>query len=613
MSKSLDYKKGIAEANYYKALIYTQRDDYFNAIDNFNKSIRIYKELNDTLGIAKVSNSIGLIEIKRGNYSKGLLNSLSAIQIFEEKNLYEDLSIAYNNLAEAYYNTHQVDKALEFNFKALGVREQLRDSSGIKNSNRNIAMLYSKRKEHRKAIEFYEKVLEMVNPKKDQSLRGDILPRIGEEYLQFKEYDKASAYLTEGLQYNRDIDNKSGTLRTLNSIGHLNLAQKNIKLAEFQINEAYALAQNSEDKNEVLRNFKLLVTLDSTKGNYQSAFSWQRQYYSLNHQIETQNQPKIPENAESISENFGDSNDSFTNETEDGIKEEQLQNLRLLSYGLIAAFVTALTILLLIHLKRKNTVKYTQELEEKNKQIQLQNDAILEQTHHLEEINKVKDRLFSIVSHDLKDSISSIKGFLDLLKDDSISKEEFNELIPELSENANNASLLLFNLLNWSKSQMQNLEPRPQLINIQDIFHDKLKLIEQKLEQKRIVLIDETQRDFVYADNSMIEIVIQNLLTNAVKFSRTGDIITISNKDYNGKSLLCIEDTGVGISKENIGKLFQNNNFTTIGTKNEKGTGLGLTICKELVELNKGRIWVESTLNVGSKFYVELPKAKPVE
>src|SRR5690606_30285309 len=137
--------------------------------------------------------------------------------------------------------------------------------------------------------------------------------------------------------YNRDIDNKSGTLRTLNSIGHLNLAQKNIKLAEFQINEAYALAQNSEDKNEVLRNFKLLVTLDSTKGNYQSAFSWQRQYYSLKNQIETQNQPKIPENAESISENFEDSNDSLANETEDGIKEKQLQNLRLLSYGLIAA------------------------------------------------------------------------------------------------------------------------------------------------------------------------------------------------------------------------------------------------------------------------------------
>lgn len=613
LSKSLDYKKGIAEANYYKALIYTKRDDYFNAIDNFNKSIRIYKELNDTLGIAKVSNSMGLIEIKRGNYAKGLQNSISAIKIFEERNLREDLSLAYNNLAEAYYNTNQIDKALEFNYKALSVRELLRDSSGIKSSNRNIAMLYSKRKEHRRAIEFYEKVLDMLNPSKDQNLRGDILPRIGEEYLQFKDYDKATAYLTEGLQYNREIDNKSGMLRTLNSIGLLSMAQKNYKFAEIQINEAHALAKVSEDKNEVLRNFKLLMALDSTKGNYQSAFSWQRQYYNLKHQIDKQNQPQIPNNGEGISENFESSNDFTAIETQDNIKEKQLQNLRLLSYGLIAAFVTALTILLLIYLKRKNTVKYTKELEEKNKQIQLQNDAILEQTYHLEEINKVKDRLFSIVSHDLKDSISSIKGFLDLLKDDSISKEEFNELIPELSENANNASLLLFNLLNWSKSQMQNLEPRPELINIQDIFHEKIKLIDQKLEQKRIVLIDETQRDFVYADNSMIEIVIQNLLTNAVKFSRTGDIITISNKDYNGKSLICIEDTGVGISKENIGKLFQNNNFTTIGTKNEKGTGLGLTICKELVELNKGRIWVESTLNVGSKFFVELPKTKSAQ
>jgi signal transduction histidine kinase len=230
--------------------------------------------------------------------------------------------------------------------------------------------------------------------------------------------------------------------------------------------------------------------------------------------------------------------------------------------------------------------------------------------HHLEEVNQVKDKLFSIVSHDLKDSISSIKAFLDLLKEDSISKEEFNDLIPELSENANNASALLFNLLNWSKSQMQNLEPKPELFNMQEVFHNKMALVEQKVEDKRIVLIDESQRDFVYADKSMVEIVIQNLITNAVKFSRTGDVITVSNQDFNGKALICIEDTGVGISRENIDKLFNaNNNFTTVGTKNEKGTGLGLTIAKDLVELNNGRIWVESTQNVGSKFFIELPKA----
>ncbi|MDX1318349.1 MAG: ATP-binding protein, partial [Xanthomarina gelatinilytica] len=107
------------------------------------------------------------------------------------------------------------------------------------------------------------------------------------------------------------------------------------------------------------------------------------------------------------------------------------------------------------------------------------------------------------------------------------------------------------------------------------------------------------------------EIIIQNLLTNAIKFSKKGDTITIANQISNGKSIISISDTGVGISKENQQKLFKNSSFTTVGTQNEKGTGLGLTICKELVDLNHGKIWVESDLNVGTTFYVELPKSNP--
>lgn len=614
LSKSLNYTKGLADVNYYKALIYSDKNDYYNAIDNYSKSRRFYDQINDILGIAKINNRIGLIEISRGNYAAGLDYSLSAIKIFEEKNLRKDLGVAYSNLAKAYYNTQQVDKSLEFNFKALNIMEQLRDSTGMKRSNQNIAMLYAMRKEHRKAIEYYEKVLSLLNPDKDQALRGEILPQIGDQYMQFKEYDKASDYLIEGLAYNRSIKNNEGILRALNSIGNLNLQQNNTILAEAQILEARELAKSSSDKNEVLKNLKLLVRLDSTRNKFQSAFQWQNQYYSLKAEIDQQHQPKLPVNTDSIKDGVSisaDGNSSPISYQKNVENENQLKKLKVISYILIAAFITVLTILLLIYLKRKNTIKYTEELEEKNEQIQVQNQAILAQTQHLEEINKSKDRLFSIVSHDLKDSISSIKGFLDLLKEDSISREEFNELIPELSENANNASLLLYNLLNWSKSQMQNLESNPEVFNIQEVFHNKISLIEPKIEQKRIVLIDESQLDFVYADKSMVEIVIQNLITNAVKFSRVGDIITISNKDQNGKSLLCVEDTGVGMSKENLNKLFKGNNFTTVGTKNEKGTGLGLTICKELVELNKGRIWVESTQNVGSKFYVELPKSKP--
>jgi len=617
LSKQLNYTRGIADANYYKALIYTQKDDYFNAIDHYTKARSFYQELNDDLGIAKVNNSIGLIEIKRGRYVTGLNLSLSAIQIFEDRHLLDELSTAYNNLAEAYYNTNQIDSALEFNFKALAVREQLRDSSGIKTSTKNIAQLYSKRREHRKAIEFYERLLAIINPSKDQELKGEILPRIGAEYLQFNDFEKASNYLFEGLRFNREQNNNDGILSALNSIAELNLKQNNIRTAENQLFEARQLAQNANDKLQVLKFYRLQKELDSTKGAYQSAFQWQTRYYKLKSELEKSEIGNLPENnADTIDGSLIDPGTATpTNESSEGLvkSQNQIKNLTFYLYALIGALLITLTFLIIQFSKRKNDLKLVEDYKHKTEQIEIQNKTITDQISDLEEINKVKDRLFSIVSHDLKDSISSIKGFIDLLREEGISQEEFYELIPELSENADNASLLLFNLLNWSKTQMQNLEPNPELFNVQDIFQTKMALIEQKVEQKRIVVIDETQRELIYADKSMVEIVIQNLLTNAVKFSRIGDMITISNRNQNGNSLICIEDTGVGIAPENLDKLFKNNAFTTVGTKNEKGTGLGLSICKELVELNNGRIWVESTVNVGTKFYVELPKTKPAE
>ncbi|OUR99469.1 ATP-binding protein [Flavobacteriales bacterium 33_180_T64] len=616
LSKSLNHNKGIADVNYYKALIYAQKDDYYNAIDGYNRSKRYYTQLGDTLGIAKVNNSIGLIEIKRGNYSVGLENSLSAIQTFESRNLKDELSSAYNNLAEAYYNTNQVDKSLEFNIKALDIRKQLKDSLGIKTSTKNIALLYSERKEHRKAIEYYETVLNLLNPKNDQKLKGEILPRIGAEYLRFKDYNKAATYLVEGLKFNRQIKNEDGTLRALNAIGELNMQQGKLKTARLQIDEAYNISTKINNKPELLKNYRLHKELDSINGKFQNAFFWQGKYFNLKRELDKENQPIIPIITEPIKAEPVDVPEEFNSIALKQKEEENevlFKRLKAISYVLGSAFLIVSTILLLIYLKRKNTLKFNRELQEKNKEIKIRNKEFTIQTKHLEEVNSVKDRLFSIVSHDLKDSISSIKGFIDLLKEDGISREEFYDLVPELSENADSASQLLYNLLNWSKSQMQNLEPKPELFNIKEVFQNKIGLVEQKVEQKRIVLIDESHRDFIYADRSMIEIVLQNLITNAVKFTRVGDVITVSNSDHNGKSLICIEDTGVGISKENIDKLFQNGTFTTRGTSNEKGTGLGLTICKELVELNKGRIWVESTLNVGTKFYIELPKIKPAE
>ncbi|MFG6685566.1 ATP-binding protein [Mariniflexile sp. HNIBRBA6329] len=617
LSNNLNYTKGIAETCFYKSLIYSQKGDYINAVTGYEKSKILFKHLNDTLGVAKVNNSIGLIEIKRGNYSKGIQYSLAAIKDLENQSLLKDLSLAYSNLAKAYQNINAVDRAIEYNLKAVDIQKQLNENKELIQSYNQLAELYSTKNENRKAIEYYQKVLNGKNGTND-SLQGLIYPKLGAEYLKFNDYDKASHFLLEGLNINRKSDNKTGVLSALNSLGELNLKTNKLVLAEQHLFEAGTIAKGIDSKDELLKYYKSMIALDSTKNKFDKAFIWQRQYYNLKNELA--NADKI-KNIDSVPLDFNPNfekdliNNNITGDSSDNSDlglSKNFGKFKLIFYGLLAALAIVSTFLILIYLKRNNNIKYTQELEEKNLKIELQNEAYLEQTKHLENVNNVKDKLFSIVSHDLKDSLSSINGFIDLLKDGSLSREEFDNLIPELSENANNASLLLFNLLNWSKSQMQSLEPKPTLFDIQEVFEEKVRLIEQRMENKGIELIDHSLRDFAYADRSMFEIVVQNLLANALKFCKNGDTITISNHISNGSCIISIADTGIGISKQNIDKLFKNNSsFTTVGTNNEKGTGLGLSICKELVELNNGKIWVESTVNVGSTFYVQLPKSRP--
>ena len=625
LSNDLNYSAGIAEITYYKALIFAQKEDYINAIDNYTKSKDIYIELADSLGEAKINNSIGLIEIARGNYDKGLQFSLSAIEELEKRDLKEELCDAYRNLATAYNNMEAYDQAITFYKKALDLEESLGKQEEVIQTNKNLGDLFYNKKNYNKAIYYFNNVISSIDTT-DTILRGDVLTKIGSSYLALNNLDKAKEYITQGLRLSRRLNNDKGILLGLNTAGELYLREKKPIVAERLLYEATTLARTLNDDEELIKNYGLRAKLDSVESNFKLAYIWQKRHFELKDKVSKKQQqasakkikqePVVvtPVNTEKSTLSKDTTNQALISQHEEEKKasQKEIDRLNLIFYSLLAALVIVSTFLILIYLKRNNSIKYTKELEDKNKQINIQNEAILDQSKNLEDINKVKDKLFSIVSHDLKDSLTSIKGFIDLLKDGSLTNDEFNNLIPELSENANNASLLLFNLLNWSKSQMQSLESKPSLFDVQEVFLDKIKLIEQKTEKKGIDIEDNSLRDFVYADKSMVEIIVQNLLTNAVKFCKSGDTITINNHISNGKTLISIGDTGVGISKENQDQLFKNNSFTTIGTKNEKGTGLGLTICKELVELNHGKIWVESTENVGSTFYVELPKTNPI-
>ncbi|WP_082041768.1 ATP-binding protein [Lacinutrix sp. Hel_I_90] len=610
LSEELNYTRGSAEMAYFKAIIYNKKDDYINASVQFKRAATLFETLKDTLALAKIKSRLGSLEIARGKYSIGLKQVFDGIRELEKRDVKEELIIAYNGLAKAYEKTNSLEKAIDYNLKSLAIEKELSDTEGLINSNINLAHLYYYKKDFKKSIRYYENALNYAQDTND-TLRASILPELGEAYFKIGDYKLSAQYLVLGIKLNRRLKDNDGIIKSLNNLAALNLAKQQFKIAEQQLLEAGSLGRNRANKQELLKNYALMKALDSTRGDFKSAFTWQSQYYKIKSALDaekkTYNTP-APLEEPIIESTLQLEEPTLSSTKEDNEAKRILDKYKLIFYALLGAFAIISTFFILFYLKRNNRLKYTQELEAKNKKIELQNEAILEQSKHLEDINNVKDKLFSIISHDLKDSLTSTKGFIDLLNDGQLSQEEFNSLLPELSKSANNASLLLFDLLNWSKSQMQSLKPKPSSFDVQEVFYEKVKLIEQKMQTKGIVLIDNTFPDFVFADRSMVEIIIQNLLANAVKFCKSGDSITIGNEIDKNKTIISVADSGVGISIENQHKLFDNNAFTTVGTSNEIGTGLGLSICRELVALNEGRIWVDSEPNVGSTFFVELPK-----
>ncbi len=164
------------------------------------------------------------------------------------------------------------------------------------------------------------------------------------------------------------------------------------------------------------------------------------------------------------------------------------------------------------------------------------------------------------------------------------------------------------NLLFWSKSQLQGEVIKPVFFDVKDVTDNVIYLFETGITEKEILIVNNIdQNSMVYADKDMIQLVIRNLISNAFKFSKRGGHIKLSSFSDGRFTRLCFEDEGVGISEEDINKLFELETFTTRGTDNEQGTGLGLLLCKDFIEKNNGRIWVESKLTKGSKFFIELP------
>ncbi len=229
----------------------------------------------------------------------------------------------------------------------------------------------------------------------------------------------------------------------------------------------------------------------------------------------------------------------------------------------------------------------------------------------LRELNANKDKIFSIISHDLKSPFNSILGFSNILVDEyyRLPESERLEMLQFINLSSKQYFSLLNNLLQWANFKKDNFEIDSEKIELKKIIIDNMNLLQPNAIDKNIKIeIDISDRCIVFSDKNTLSSVIQNLVSNAIKFTKENGIIKISSCQDNSFAIVNVEDDGIGIEEENLEKLFRDDIiYSTKGTKDEKGTGLGLLLVKELVEKNGGKIWVESKLNVGTKFSFSIP------
>jgi len=258
--------------------------------------------------------------------------------------------------------------------------------------------------------------------------------------------------------------------------------------------------------------------------------------------------------------------------------------------------------------QEKTILKQNIELKKLTSSLEIKVD---QRTKELKELNATKDKFFSIIAHDLRNPFNTLLGFSELMINnlDAYDRKQISEFINIIHSTSKNAYSLLENLLEWSRTQAGRIELKTEKIDLFLLVEENISLLNGIANNKDIKLVNEVDKDTVaFADNNMINTVIRNLLANALKYTTKRGTVKVASETDDDSVVIKVTDTGVGIQEENLENLFRIDvNYSTRGTEDEAGTGLGLILCKEFIQRNKGEIGVRSTFGIGSEFFFSLP------
>lgn len=540
-----------------------------NAIDNFIKALKFCE--NDKERTAEINSNIGMTHDKMQNYSEAISFYKEALKLNVEINDFPSIGVVYNGLGSIYSSMGKNDSSIICYNKALYYFKKTKNIGRQAIALNNIANIFPNYPDSlQKAISYFKQAWEIFKENGWEKYEVDILHGLGNVYFKQGKYKEAIVSLNKSLE----LTNKFNRGFFMKKINYESLSEVYSEIGDYK---------------KALHYFKLYSTYTDSLVQHEKF----ERIMQLEKQYETEKKENeiIKLNAEK----------EITN-----IQLEKNKQQKILVFVIAGLF---LCFLIFVLIKYYEKLKSNRILAEKNRIIEISEQE-------LKILNASKNKFFSIIAHDLKNPLHSVMGYSSLLDKDygNFSDTERRKFASGINQSINNIYRLLQNLLEWSKSQTGKLNYSPLSIKIRRLIESSIEVHADLAKQKKITInYDSKEEQIIFADPLMIETVIRNLISNAIKFTPENGQITVITKLTQKGLMVSVKDNGLGINESDLNHLFKiDSKVKRKGTNNEDGSGLGLILCKEFVEKNYGEIWAESKPGVGSSFHFIVP-VSPVD
>ena len=596
-SKLAKYTEGESSSFLRLGDFYSDLGEPNKAINYFTKALVLAQQTtNDPLKL-RILNNLASENAYKGDYAKALSGYLDGISLAEKVDNKPMLSIMNENIANLYVAQKDHVHALEYFEKVKKINKELGNETFEGETMSNLASLYADMGQLDYAMFNINRSIAIFEEKRIFDWLAFAYDVKGKIYLKQDKPKWALYWYSQSELIHKDLDDDRGKIDMLNGMAEAYLKTGKDSVSEKYAREAYEISSRIQFLEGQQKCAFTLYKIAKNKGDFSTALEFHEVFQDLSDTLHRN------ENKRSLT----------LLKTKTEYEQQKLALMEENSQALAAQqrYVIAALIILLIFVVVTFIVHRNQKIQKRlNAELQTKKEILEKREVELNDSNETKTKLFSIIGHDLRGPIGALQELLKLFSAGEMGQKEFLDFIPKLREDIDHIFFTLNNLLSWGHTQMNGAITQPGLVSLDSLVNENINLLSEIAKKKSISIVSHVGVNTrTWSDSNQIDIVIRNLISNALKFTPMNGSVTINAIDMESCWQVSVQDTGVGMDKITQKKLFdKNSNVSSYGTNNEKGTGLGLSLCKEMVEKNKGNIWVESSLETGSCFYFTLPK-----